>query len=211
MATWGLVPVKDLGEAKSSLSKVFDQVQRRKLVLAMLADVLNAYRGADSLSGFAVVSPDKRVLDFARLSGATDIFEGGLGLNGALKMATQHLLSLGATSVLITPGDLPFLKSIDIENIDSMAVGRREVVIAPSKANGTNALLLRPPDVIELKFGGESFPIHLAEAVKAGVRPHIYRSFTVAFDIDEPGDLIKVETMGLGTKTHDFLLSLQGE
>jgi len=211
MAMWGLVPVKNLSEAKSSLSKALDPAHRRELVLAMLADVINAYRGADSLSGFAVVSPDKKVLDFARLQGATDIFEAGLGLNGALKLATKHLVGLGATSVLITPGDLPFLKSIDIDNIASMATGRRDVVIAPSKANGTNALLLRPPDVIELRFGGESFPIHLAEAVKAGARPHIYRSFTVAFDIDEPGDLIKVETMGLGTKTHDFLLSLQSK
>jgi len=211
MTTWGLVPIKELSQAKSSLAKVFEPEQRRELVLAMLTDVLNAFRGAAGISGFAVVSPDTKVLDFARQQGAVDILEKDLGLNGALKLATRQLIGLGAASVLITSGDLPFLKHTDVENITAMATGSREVVITPSNANGTNALFLRPPEVIELKFGGESFPVHLAEAVRAGLRPRIYRSSTVALDIDEPGDLIKVETLGLGTKTHEFLLSLLRE
>ena len=105
------------------------------------------------------------------------------------------------------PGDLPLLRAADIENMAAMATAKREVVMAPSKANGTNALFLRPPSVMDLKFGGESFPLHVAEAVRVGVKPRIYRSETVAFDIDEPEDLLKIETLGLGTRTHEFLLS----
>jgi 2-phospho-L-lactate guanylyltransferase len=208
MGTWAIIPVKRLREAKSSLSEIFGPDQRRQLVLSMLADVLNAVRQASSISGAAVVSPDKKVLDFALLHGATDTVESGLELNAALKYAIEHIAGRDATSVLILPGDLPLLKSTDIENLTAMATAQRDVVIAPSKANGTNALLIRPPDLIDLRFGGESFPLHVQEAFRVGVKARVYRSPSVATDIDEPADLLSIETLGLGTRSHDFLFSL---
>ncbi len=207
MATWAVIPVKRLDEAKSSFNGVFSAEGRRKLVLAMLADMLNAVRGAPSIAGTAVVSNGRMVLDFASRAGAVAVVEKDLGLNGALKLAIKNVVTLGATSVLLLPGDLPLLKSADLENINDMAASKRDVVIAPSKANGTNALLLKPPEIMGLKFGGESFPLHVAEALRAGIKPRIYRSETVAFDVDEPEDLLRVETGGLGTKTRDFLLT----
>lgn len=210
MGTWAIIPVKHLRKAKSSLSVVLGPEQRQQLVLSMLADVLNAVTQASSISGAAVVSPDEKVLDFARLHGATDIVKSDLELNGALKSAIKNVVKRGATSVLILPGDMPLLKSADIENLTAMATTRRDVVIAPSKANGTNALLIRPPDLIDLRFGGESFPLHVQEAFRAGVKPRIYRSPSVATDIDEPADLLSIETLGIGTRSHDFLFSLRG-
>jgi 2-phospho-L-lactate guanylyltransferase (CobY/MobA/RfbA family) len=59
---------------------------------------------------------------------------------------------------------------------------------------------------MELKFGGESFPLHVAEAVRVGVKPRIYRSTTVAFDVDEPEDLIAMESLETGSQTREFLL-----
>ncbi len=209
MSTWAIIPVKYLSEAKSSLSMVLGPEQRQQLVLSMLADVLNAVKQASSISGAAVVSPDKKVLDFASLHGATDIVESGLELNAALKYAIKYIVRQDAISVLILPGDLPLLKSADVENLTAMATAQRDVVIAPSKANGTNALLIRPPDLIDLRFGGESFPLHVQEAFRAGVKPRIYRSPSVATDIDEPADLLSIETLGLGTRSHDFLFSLR--
>lgn len=209
MSVWVVIPVKHLGGAKSSLKEILGPKQRQQLVLSMLADVLNAVRQAPSISGVAVVSPDKKVLDFANLHGATCVVESGLDLNGALKTAIEKVVGLGATSALIIPGDLPLLKVADVENLTAMVTAQRDVVIAPSGANGTNALLIRPPDLIDLKFGGESFPLHVREAVRAGVKPHIYRSPTVATDIDEPADLLKIETLGLGTRSYEFLSSLK--
>lgn len=207
MTTWVIIPVKRLSEAKSSLNTVLGPEQRQRLVLAMLADVLNAIHQSPSVVSAAVVSPDEKVLSFARLHGAEGVAEPGMELNEALKFAIHHAISGGADSVLIIPADLPLLKSIDIENLIAMASAPRDVVVSPSKTKGTNALLLRPPDIIDLRFGGESFPLHVNEAVQAGVKPRIYRSQTIATDIDEPADLLKVETLGLGTRTYDFLLS----
>ena len=209
MATWVIIPVKRLSEAKSSLSSRLTPEQRRRLVLSMLADVLSAVRQAPSLSRTAVVSPDERVLSFANLHGAESIAEPGLELNEALKLAIRHAISKDVNSVLIVPADLPLLKSVDIENLIAMASAQKDVVIAPSKANGTNALFLRPPDIIDLRFGGESFPLHVKEALRAGVKPRIYRSLTVALDIDEVLDLASIEAHGAGTRAHDFLKSIR--
>lgn len=209
MPTWAIVPVKRLSEAKSSLSAVLAPQQRRRLVLSMLADVLGAVHQAPSISNAIVVSPDERVLNFARLHGAEGVAEPDLGLNEALKLAIRHTISKGVDSVLILPADLPLLKSADVENLIAMASAPKDVVIAPSKAKGTNALFLRPPGLINLRFGGESFPLHVKEASQVGVRSRVYRSTTVALDIDEPEDLLSVETLGLGTRTYEFLHSLR--
>ena len=205
MTTWAIIPVKRLGGAKSGLGGAFDPDQRRGLVLAMLADVLTAVRQSSPVSSAVVVSPDRKVLDFARLHGAEGLAEPSLGLNGALKFAIRHAISKGVGSVLILPADLPLLRRTDVENLISMASAQKDVVIAPSKANGTNALLLCPPDLIDLKFGGESFPEHVRGALRAGVKPRIYRSPTIATDIDGVSDLLSVEARGSGTRTHDFL------
>jgi 2-phospho-L-lactate guanylyltransferase len=175
----------------------------------MLADVLNAVRQAPSIAGTIVVSPDERVLGFAQLHGAESVPEPDLGLNEALKLAIRHTISKGANSVLIVPADLPLLKSADIEKLIATGSAPKDVVIAPSKAKGTNALFLRPPDLIDFRFGGESFPLHVREASRAGVSPRIYHSPTVALDIDDPEDLLSVTSLGLGTRTHDFLRSLK--
>ena len=205
MLTFAIVPVKRLREAKSSLSAVLTLKQRRELVLVMLKDVLKAVSGARSITGTIVVSPDDDIIEFARKNGADGIAEPGVELNEALKLAIQSAITNGATSVLIMPSDIPFLTTDDIENIVAMASSRREIVITPSKNNGTNALFLSPPDIMTLHFGGESFSAHLSEAHRAGVKPRIYRSVTVATDIDEPDDLVEAKKLGRGTQTYKFL------
>jgi 2-phospho-L-lactate guanylyltransferase len=205
MSTWAIVPLKRLREAKSSLRTGLDLGERRELVLCMLADVLNALRNASSIISTIVVSPDDEVLRFAKENGAISIAEPGIELNEALKLAIRYAIQKGALSVLILPSDIPLLKAADIENIIAMASSPKGIVLAPSKDNGTNALFLKPPDIMDLRFGGESFPAHLAEARRVGVTPRIYRSASIATDIDDMKDLLSVETRGLGTRTHAFL------
>ncbi|KUO39867.1 MAG: hypothetical protein AVW06_03275 [Hadesarchaea archaeon DG-33-1] len=209
MSTWAIVPVKHLSKAKSSLTTALALAQRRELVLCMLADVLNAVRNSRSIANTVIVSPDEEVLDFARANDVIGIVEPGIELNKALKLAIEHAITRGALSTLVLPSDIPLLKVADIENIIAMASLPQDVVIAPSKDNGTNALFLRPPDVMSLRFGGESFPAHLVEARKVGVRPHVYRSINVATDVDDTADMLSVEVHGLGTRTQDFLRSLK--
>jgi len=177
----------------------------------MLADVLNAVHKASSVEGSIVVSPDEEVLEFARTFDATGITDHGAKLNDSLELAIKHAMAKGATSILILPSDIPLLTAADVENIISIASSPRAAVIAPSKDNGTNALFLRPADVMNLRFGGESFPAHLAETRAADIRPQVYRSTTVSIDIDEIEDLLNIDVNGLGTRTREFLASFRSQ
>jgi 2-phospho-L-lactate guanylyltransferase len=68
--------------------------------------------------------------------------------------------------------------------------GRPTVVVAPCHhGTGTNALLVCPPGLIPFAFGPDSFAAHCAATRAAGVEPVIYRSATVALDLDTPEDL----------------------
>ncbi|MEM2865602.1 MAG: 2-phospho-L-lactate guanylyltransferase [Candidatus Hadarchaeales archaeon] len=203
---WVVLPLKPLSRAKSTFEGVLTPPERRELVLCMLSDMLGVLSRVRMRR--VVVSPDEEVLRLASGMGAEVLREPGLELNLALSLAVGRAVREGAREVLILPADLPFLRVDDVEGIVGMASSEREVVIAPSYARGTNALFLRPPDVIPLRFGGESFPLHVRESLRAGIRPKIYRSETVATDVDGVEDLLRAETLGLGTKTREFLLSL---
>lgn len=203
-----LIPVKKLEESKTSFSEVLPQKRREELTLAMLEDVLNVgsqVKGAEA----AVVTPDEEVINFVGSRGFKTISEPDVGLNRALEVAIGEIVDSGFEEILILPADVPLLKPHDIQKIFDLVSGDRSMVITPSKENGTNALLLRPPDVMDLHFGGESFPEHVEEARSRGIKFRIYRSENLERDIDKPEDLLKVETLGKGTKTHSFLSMLK--
>jgi 2-phospho-L-lactate guanylyltransferase len=70
------------------------------------------------------------------------------------------------------------------------AAEERCIVIAPDRPeDGTNVLLVRPPDAIHFSYGPASFTAHRAQAAEHGLIVHEYRSATTAFDIDVPDDL----------------------
>lgn len=191
-----------------TFAEVFTEDQRRDLTFAMIEDILEVVRLTKRIEP-AVVSPDKSVLEFVKERGARSISEPDIGLNNALEMAIEKSIEGGFRNVLILPGDVPLVKPDDLRNILDLLPEDRGVVVTPSKEKGTNALLLSPPDLMDLHFGGESFYEHFEEAMSRGVRPRIYRSDRLERDIDRPEDLLKIETLGKGTKTHSFLDSLK--
>ena len=208
MTNWVIIPVKRLSEAKSTLGSALTPEQRHDLVLCMLEDILNAVKRSKPVSATVVVSPDEEVLNFARLAEVFAVTDPDLELNDALGIAIDYVKESGGSSALIIPGDIPLLSPIDVTKMFGLASQKRDVVIATSKRKGTNAMLLRPPDVMGLRFGGESFPLHIEEARRAGITPHIYQSERIETDLDEVTDLTRIEALGVGTLTYDFLRSL---
>ena len=206
--TRALIPVKNLEESKTSFSEILTDEQRSELTLAMLEDVLTAVEMAEGVEA-TVVTPDDRVKDFAEELDFGVIVEPDLGLNRALEIAIGKSIDDGFAQVLILPSDVPMVRPEDIRKILQVASGDRSIVITPSEEKGTNALLLRPPDVIDLQYGGKSFPDHVREAKSRDIEIKIYRSENLKRDIDEPSHLLKVETRSQGTKTHSFLDSLK--
>ena len=69
--------------------------------------------------------------------------------------------------------------------------------MAPDRAGtGTNALALRPPDVIGFRFGAGSFAAHAAEIERAGVPAVAVNRGGLAFDLDTPADLARWLELG---------------
>jgi 2-phospho-L-lactate guanylyltransferase len=93
------------------------------------------------------------------------------------------------------PADLPQITIQDVWELYQLGLSGPGVVIAPSRDGGTNALLLRPPGVIEFAFGPRSFERHCLLAQAAGLPVRVLDSPTLAIDVDWPEDLqvLKIE------------------
>ena len=109
-------------------------------------------------------------------------------LNNALGQARQEAIARGADAILVLPIDLPLLNIDDVNQLYKLGAEQHGVVIARSHDNGTNALLLRPPNVIDFAFGIDSFQHHCESASLAGYSCQQLKSTTLAFDLDGPED-----------------------
>ena len=195
MALWAIVPVKPLRRGKSRLSKVISAEERADLNQYLLEHTIQVLSAIDEIENVLVISRDTEALALARDLGARTVQEyGSPGLNTALTRAVEIARSYGTRGILIIPADLPRL---DAEDIRKILVHRKNppvVVIAPDrKKEGTNALFISPPDLIELKYGKGSFKKHSKAAQDAGVRLEICDLASLELDLDEPEDLALIE------------------
>jgi 2-phospho-L-lactate guanylyltransferase len=188
MKLWLIVPVKPLFEGKSRLASVLSPAERATLMRHLVRYVLDRAQQTGHFSELLVVSRDPEVWALAHLAGAGALREEGHDLNLALEQARGWAVRQQADAILVLPADLPLITRQDINQLVTMAQRQPGVLIAPSQGGGTSALLLRPPDAIPFCFGPESFRLHCQQAQLAGNPLTIYRSDTLAFDVDVPED-----------------------
>ena len=137
-----------------------------------------------------VISRDTKALAIARELGAKTLQEGAdSNLNPALLRATLVAQSWRAEAALVLPADLPFITVEDVESIASMSTERSIVIAADSEQDGTNALLTRPPGIIDYAYGAGSYARHIQRAESAGIEVLRYDSPRTLLDIDVPEDL----------------------
>ncbi len=156
----------------------------------MLARTLDILGSVDRIAGIAVVSSDLTVHDIARSKNALPLAETESGLNAAISQACAWVTVQGGWGALIVPIDLPLLTASDVDSMIDLATESACIVIAPDRrGDGTNGLLLRPPQIIRPAFGPSSFQAHRDQAAERDIPVHVYRSTTIALDIDSPADL----------------------
>ena len=109
-------------------------------------------------------------------------------LNAALTQAARYAVARGATKVLILPTDMPNLTAEDVRTMASPRGRGPQIIIAPSRDGGTNALLLQPGQAIPFAFGRDSFRRHQRLAVEAGIPVQVVESASLLFDVDLPED-----------------------
>jgi 2-phospho-L-lactate guanylyltransferase len=182
-----LIPAKPYSESKSRLAPVLGESRRAEISRWLLGHTLHL---ALAIVGqVVVVSRDRSLLADAKAHGAWGRLEGTPGLNPALTQAGRLAQAHGADGLLVLPTDLPRLAARDLERLLALGQGSPSLVVAPCRhETGTNALLVRPPGLISFAFGPDSFAAHCRAARAAGIEPVIYRSESIAFDLDTPED-----------------------
>jgi 2-phospho-L-lactate/phosphoenolpyruvate guanylyltransferase len=203
---YALVPVKDLTQAKARLSALLSPAERYALAEAMLDDVLLALRQASTLDRIALVTTDARAIALSAQWGFEVIDEGsGRGETGAVELAVKVCRERGASSLAVIPGDIPLLTAADVDCVIQHGT-QCDVVIVPSwDSRGTNAILLRPPDALQLRFGAWSFFPHVKQAKRKGLSYKVVRLPRVALDVDTPDDLARLVPHARGTRSYAVL------
>jgi len=203
---YALVPVKDLTQAKGRLSPLLSPTERHALATAMLDDVLSALQQASTVERIALVTTDAHALSLAAQCGFEVVDEGpGRGETGAVELAIKACRERGASSLTVIPGDIPLLTAADVDAVVQHGT-QHDVVIVPSwDSRGTNAVLLRPPDALQLRFGSWSFFPHVKQAKCKGLSYKVVRLPRVALDVDTPEDLSRLVPQALGTRSYAVL------
>jgi 2-phospho-L-lactate guanylyltransferase len=178
-----LVPIKAFAAAKMRLDGVLDVADRAELAEAMAAHVLSA---AAPLP-VCVACDDLGVAAFAESHGAEVAWTPGLGLNGAVEAGVARLAALGAAYVTVVHADLPTATGIgSLEHFDG-------VTLAPDKKRtGTNLLRVPTSSPYTMQFGRDSMHKHLAESELRGLRIWVLDRDDLAFDVDDPEDLVQL-------------------
>jgi 2-phospho-L-lactate guanylyltransferase len=186
-----VLPVKRFDAAKQRLSAGIDGERRRRLVAAMVADVLEAIGEARTIDRVIVVSGDPIAQELAAEVGAEvvpDPADGG-HIEAALAGIARAQAG-GAERVVLLAGDCPLLEPRELDRLLT-GVPERYVAVVPDRHGaGTNALLLSPPDAIAPSFGEGSCARHVAAAREAGIPFGVEELASLGLDLDTPADVI---------------------
>jgi 2-phospho-L-lactate guanylyltransferase len=201
-----VVPVKETRGAKQRLASVLSSDVRQALALAMLEDVLDALSTASCLAGILVVTVDAAAERLARAYGATISTIGARAGHTAAVTAAAQLIAARGAAMLTIPGDVPLIRSADVESLAEAHREGRGFTIAPAHdERGSNAILCSPANAVPLRFGDDSYFPHLAAARACGIEPVTVPLPRLALDIDGPADLRELLRAPGRTRAHAVL------
>lgn len=202
MSTLAVLPIKNFDAAKQRLAEHLGGGSRQILARSMFSDVLASLRHVPGLDGIVVVTADREA-ESASTGDAVSVLEDteSAGQSAAARIGIRHALAAGFDRVLLVPGDVPLIDAGEVRAMLSGAASEeRPVTIVPDRhGEGTNALLLSPPDAIEPAFGPGSLERHVSAAEAAGTPYAVEELPSLVHDIDTPDDLAEL-TRVLGNR-----------
>jgi 2-phospho-L-lactate guanylyltransferase len=181
-----LIPYKKKN-AKSRLSPALTLEEREEFVELMLREVISSLKEAGVREIDVLTTPDNGVPDDLNVNVVLSEHD--------LNEAINDYLEQESKPVFIIMADLPLVKAKHIEDITSRT---EDVVIVPGKGGGTNVIYIKDPSNYHVKYYGSSFLNHCNIAKDRNCTVHIYDSFMLSTDIDEPHDLVEVMLHGHG-------------
>jgi len=193
VVTWVIVLVKDFGSAKQRLRPALGPRSRRALARRNARLAVRAAAAGDHV---LVVAGGEGVAAMAEVWGAEVLLEPREeGQNVAASRGISRAMSAGADAVLLLSSDLPLVTAESVDELLRAAAaidGSLAMAVPAIGRGGTNALYLRPPDVISLHFGDDSLDKFRRDAESRGVDFLTHHSEAMALDLDEPSDLARL-------------------
>ena len=171
--------------------------QRVALVKNMLRRVLLAARGSSAQS-VTVVGGGVNVRRIASKYFAEWTASLGNDLNADLMDSIKARESEGFSTIYL-PGDLPFVRPIDIDTvIDASRQGTRLVLVPSSSDGGTSCMLIPSRNDFTTLLGHDSFTRHLKAARDMELESTVITPLGVSMDLDTEEDLIRCEELEPG-------------
>jgi 2-phospho-L-lactate guanylyltransferase len=215
MRTLAILPVKRFDSAKQRLAGVVGAGSRRALAQAMFLDVLGSLRRVETLGDILVVTADPVAEAAASAHRIPVLRDAGAGQTTAASVGLGHPLARRAHRALLVPGDVPLLDPAEVDEwLEAARRDPADLRIVPDRhGEGTNALLIDPPEAFGPAFGAGSLERHLARAHAAGLDVRVDRVGSLLGDVDTPEDLAEVwsaldERRGLAPHTRGALRQL---
>ncbi|AXR83203.1 2-phospho-L-lactate guanylyltransferase [Natrarchaeobaculum sulfurireducens] len=176
---------------KTRLESVLSPVERSTVARAMLTDVVSA---------LVETGHEPTVLSTASLADANG--PGLSSLPAAVTVDDRPLTEAVNARLPTTVGETVAVVMADLALATPTALERlfsadADVVIAPGRGGGTNALVVRHPS-FRVDYHGASYLDHVRIAREVGASCVSIDSFRLSTDIDEPGDLVEVLLHGDG-------------
>lgn len=159
---------------KTRLRSVLDTDERNQFAHVMLQDVLSIIQAAGH---------DPEVLATAAVDTEVPVVVDDRPLTDAV----NNVLEATSDPVAIIMADLPLMT---VESVDRLFSADGDVVIAPGRGGGTNALVVRETD-FRVDYHGVSYLDHTEAVRDLGVTVNVVDSHRLATDVDEPADLLE--------------------
>jgi 2-phospho-L-lactate/phosphoenolpyruvate guanylyltransferase len=198
MRTLAVLPIKSFGAAKTRLAGLLGSGSRQAVAQAMFCDTLSSLRRVAGLDAIAVVTADKVAESAAvgrRVLLLRDDREGGH--NAAADIGIHYGLTAGFERVLLVPGDTPLLDPAEVSGLlERGEAANLNVAIVPDRhGEGTNGLLISPPDAFAPSFGPDSRRRHVDQAQRGGLEFAVEPLASLALDVDTPDDLTELASL----------------
>ena len=203
-----VIPVKSASRAKYRLDAVLSEAERSVLALTTARDVFGAVSKLEGY-GLFVISDDPAMLEEGRRFGLEPLADKvSQGQSAAVQQGFAAAWDRGYTAALTIPADVP---AVTTEELDEFCRYRPEieVLLAPDREHtGTNGLRLVPPHAITLRFGEDSFNLHLTEARRANRSVEVKEVEGLRYDLDRPDDIVAFMQLNRPTATRELLTEL---
>jgi 2-phospho-L-lactate guanylyltransferase len=187
-----VLPMKPLSQSKMRLAAVLSPERRAALSLWMLGRVGRAVTAAHGISSVTLLGGDDRTRALGHQLGVPWESDGGLDLNAALNAFYRAAVSDGSCALLYLAGDLPRVRTAEIEELQRASEGA-DLVLVPGARGGTNALVVRAGMDFTFDLGGQSFSRHQAQAAEKGLQTRSILCSGIEADVDLPEDLLQLE------------------